>query len=93
MVFKKNTPEALDLLQEKQNRIAQLSRQASDAVDVVTRTMNSLEEINQQIDCDLDEIDAYINNLNVARNAMYLQRKNNTSIIANFSKLLDTSST
>ena len=93
MVFKKNTPEVLDLLQEKQNRIAQLSRQASDAVDVVTRTMNSLEEINQQIDCDLDEIDAYINNLNVARNAMYLQRKNNTSIIANFSKLLDTSST
>ena len=74
-------PVTRDLLQEKQTEIARLARQASEAVDIVTRTMNELEGINQQIDNDLAE----------TRAAMSQQRKNNTAIIANFAKLLDTS--
>ena len=80
-------PVTRDLLQEKQTEVARLARQASEAVDIVTRTMNELEGINQQIDNDLAEIDAY----SKERAAMSQQRKNNTAIIANFAKLLDTS--
>ena len=74
-------PVTRDLLQEKQTEVARLARQASEAVDIVTRTMNELEGINQQID----------NDLAATRAAMSQQRKNNTAIIANFAKLLDTS--
>ena len=87
MRFRKNAvpvPVTRDLLQEKQTEVARLARQASEAVDIVTRTMNELEGINQQIDNDSKELAA-------TRAAMSQQRKNNTAIIANFAKLLDTS--
>ena len=77
-------PVTRDLLQEKQTEVARLARQASEAVDIVTRTMNELEGINQQID-------TYSKELAATRAAMSQQRKNNTAIIANFAKLLDTS--
>ena len=83
-------PVTRDLLQEKQTEVARLARQASEAVDIVTRTMNELEGINQQIDNDLAEIDTYSKELAATRAAMSQQRKNNTAIIANFAKLLDT---
>lgn len=51
----------------------------------------TLEGINQQIDNDLAEIDTYSKELAATRAAMSQQRKNNTAIIANFAKLLDTS--
>lgn len=95
MRFRKNTvpaPVIRDLLQEKQTEVARLARQANEAVDIVTRTMNELEGINQQIDSALDEIDAYSKELAATRASMFQQRKNNTAIIANFAKLLDTSS-
>ena len=50
-----------------------------------------LARINQQIDNDLAEIDTYSKELAATRAAMSQQRKNNTAIIANFAKLLDTS--
>ena len=84
-------PVTRDLLQEKQTEVARLARQASEAVDIVTRTMNELEGINQQIDNDLAEIDAYSKELAATRATMSQQRKNNTTILANFAKLLDTS--
>lgn len=85
-----SAPVVRDLLQEKQTEVACLARQASEAVDIVTRTMNELEGINQQIDNGLAEIDAYSKELAATRAAMFRQRKNNTAIIANFAKLLDT---
>ena len=83
MRFRKNAvpvPVTRDLLQEKQTEVARLARQASEAVDIVTRTMN-----------ELAEIDAYSKELAATRATMSQQRKNNTAIIANFAKLLDTS--
>ena len=94
MGFRKNTvsvPDTRDLLQEKQAEVAHLARRASEAVDIVTKTMNELEGINQQIDNDLSEIDAYSKELAATRAAMSQQRKNNTTIIANFAKILGTS--
>ena len=78
-----------DILQEKQNEIARLTRQANEAVDLVSRTINSLEDINQQIDSAISEIDAYSQGLAAARASMSKERDNNAAIIANFSKLLN----
>lgn len=93
MAFNKSVtsePSSNDLLQEKQNVATRLAQQANNAVSAVTQAMNDLESINQQIDRDIDEVDAYINNLAATREAMSQQRKHNTTIIANFAKLLDT---
>lgn len=86
-------PISHDILMEKQNEVARLARQANEAVDLVTRTINDLEGINQQIDSALSEIDAYAQDLATTRAAMSKQRSNNTAIISNFAKLLDTSGT
>lgn len=96
MVFRKtpavSVPVVRDLLQEKQSEVSRLERQASEAVDIVTQTMNDLEGINQQIDNALAEIETYSKELATISAAMSKQRKNNTAIIANFAKLLDTPS-
>lgn len=86
-------PISHDILMEKQNEVARLARQANEAVDLVTRTINDLEGINQQIDSALSEIDAYAQDLATTRAAMSKQRSNNTAIISNFAKLLDTNDT
>lgn len=91
MGSRKNS-KARDLLREKQKEIAKLVCQASKAVDIVTKTINELEGVNQQIDNGLAEIDAYSKELAATREAMFKQRKYNTTIINNFSKLLGTSS-
>ena len=78
-----------DILQEKQNEIARLTRQADEAVDLVSRTINNLQDINQQIDSAISEIDAYFQGLAAARASMSQERDNNVAIIANFSKLLN----
>ena len=96
MLFSKQSaptpPISHDILMEKQNEVARLARQANEAVDLVTRTINDLEGINQQIDGALSEIDAYAQELAATRAAMSKQRSNNTAIISNSAKLLDTSS-
>ena len=96
MLFSKQSaptpPISHDILMEKQNEVARLALQANEAVDLVTRTINDLEGINQQIDGALSEIDAYAQELAATRAAMSKQRSNNTAIISNFAKLLDTSS-
>jgi len=91
MILRKNKT-ATDLLQEKQNEVARLSREANAAVDLVTRTMDNLGGINQQIDNAVSEIDDYTKELTATRNAMVKQRCANAAIIANFAKLLDVSS-
>jgi hypothetical protein len=97
MIFRKSNissppPVTPDLLQKKQDKIARLEHQATESLAIVTKTINDLEGINQQIDNDLAEIDAYSKELNVVRAAMSKQRRNNTAVISNFAKLLDTSS-
>ena len=59
MAFVKKQGVATDILQEKTNEVALLTRQANDAVDLVTRTISSLELINQQLDGAMQEIDEY----------------------------------
>lgn len=90
MAFVKKQDVATDILQEKTNEVALLTRQANDAVDLVTRTISSLELINQQLDGAMQEIDEYTENLAKTRDNMSKQRSHNSAIISNFSKLLST---
>jgi ABC-type transporter Mla subunit MlaD len=90
MAFVKKQGVTTDILQEKTNEVALLTRQANDAVDLVTRTISSLELINQQLDGAMQEIDEYTENLAKTRENMSKQRSHNSAIISNFSKLLST---
>ena len=79
----------IDVLSEKVSKMNELKHQADDAVGVVTRTISGLELINQEIDDTINEIDIYVGKLSETRDSMSKNRKYNTAIIANFSKLLE----
>lgn len=79
-----------DILQEKKATLVSLSQQADSAVDLVSRTINSLSLINQEIEDNVAEIESYTRELEDTRVSLEKQRKNNTALIANFSKLLET---
>jgi hypothetical protein len=78
-----------DILTENINKMNKLKTQADLAVGIVTSTISGLELINQEIDDTIDDINNYVTQLNETRNAMSKNRKYNTAIIANFTKLLE----
>lgn len=79
----------IDVLSEKVSKLNTLKNEADIAVGVVTSTINNLELINQEYDDTIAEIDDYVAQLNATRDLMNKNRKYNTAIIANFSKLLE----
>ena len=79
----------IDVLSEKISKLNTLKNEADIAVGVVTSTINNLELINQEYDGTIAEIDNYVAQLNATRDSMNKNRKYNTAIIANFSKLLE----
>ena len=79
----------IDVLSEKVSKLNSLKNEADIAVGVVTSTINNLELINQEYDDTIAEIDSYVAQLNATRDSMNKNRKYNTEIIANFSKLLE----
>lgn len=79
----------VDVLSEKVSKLNALKSQADTAVGVVTSTINSLELINQEYDDTIAEIDSYVAQLNATRDSMNKNRQYNTTIISNFSKLLE----
>ena len=79
----------IDVLSEKISKLNTLKNEADIAVGVVTSTINNLELINQEYDNTIAEIDDYVAQLNATRDSMNKNRKYNTAIIANFSKLLE----
>ena len=79
----------IDVLSEKISKLNTLKNEADIAVGVVTSTINNLELINQEYDDTIAEIDNYVAQLNATRDSMNKNRKYNTAIIANFSKLLE----
>ena len=91
MKYNKNTPNTIDKLTEMQTKLTQLQSDANHAIDLVVRTINSLEFTNQEIDETVVEIDDYISKLSTTRSCLDKNRKYNTAIIANFSKLLEVS--
>ena len=87
MFGRKKNP--IDVLSEKNSKLNELKTQADVAVGIVTSTISNLELINQEYDDTIDEIDSYVAQLNETRESMSKNRKYNTAIIANFSKLLE----
>lgn len=87
----KNVATTYDMLTEKQAKLEKLKSQADNAISLVTQTMKDLEYTNQEIDATVVEIDDYISKLSTTRSCLDKNRKYNTAIIANFSKLLEVS--
>ena len=81
----------IDKLTEMQTKLTQLQSDANHAINLVVNTINSLEFTNQEIDETVVEIDDYISKLSTTRNCLDKNRKYNTAIISNFSKLLEVS--
>lgn len=86
-----NTANTMDKLTEMQTKLMQLQYEANSAINIVVNTINSLEFTNQEIDDTVVEIDDYISKLSTTRNCLDKNRKYNTAIITNFSKLLEVS--
>lgn len=60
MAFKKTKQEALDLLQEKEKRLAELTEESAYAVQMVQNTIDNLQAVNSDIQTTMDEIDTYM---------------------------------
>lgn len=86
MVFKKR--EAMDLLQEKEARLAELSLRSDSAVQMVQSTINNLAIVNQDIEETMGEIDTYLQRLNETRASLDSTHGKNQKVMQNFSQLL-----
>lgn len=86
MVFKKK--EAMDLLQEKEARLAELSLRSDSAVQMVQSTINNLAIVNQDIEETMGEIDTYLQRLNETRASLDSTHGKNQKVMQNFSQLL-----
>lgn len=78
-----------DVLSEKVSKLNELKTQSDLSIGIVTSTISGLELINQEYDDTIAEIDSYVAQLNETRDSMSKNRRYNTAIIANFSKLLE----
>lgn len=80
--------EALDLLQEKEARLAELTLRSETAVQMVRNTIDNLQVVNQDIEATVCEIDTYLQRLNETRANLDSTHSKNQKIMQNFSQLL-----
>ena len=85
-MFKKKAK--ANILEEKRAKLFELKSQANNAVHVVSSTIYNLELINKEIDDTVTEIDEYTKHLAETRSALDKDRRYNTAIIDNFTKLI-----
>ena len=88
MAFKKTKQEALDWLQEKEKRLAELTEESAYAVQMVQNTIDNLQAVNSDIQTTMDEIDTYMQRLNDTRSSLSTTHDKNEKIMQNFAKLL-----
>lgn len=88
MAFKKTKQEALDSLQEKEKRLAELTEESAYAVQMVQNTIDNLQAVNSDIQTTMDEIDTYMQRLNDTRSSLSTTHDKNEKIMQNFAKLL-----
>lgn len=88
MAFKKAKQEVLDLLQEKEKRLAELTEESAYAVQMVQNTIDNLQAVNSDIQTTMDEIDTYMQRLNDTRSSLSTTHDKNEKIMQNFAKLL-----
>lgn len=88
MAFKKTKQEALDLLQEKEKRLVELTEESAYAVQMVQNTIDNLQAVNSDIQTTMDEIDTYMQRLNDTRSSLSTTHDKNEKIMQNFAKLL-----
>lgn len=87
MAWKKRQ-EALDLLQTKEARLAELIDESETAVQMVRDTIDSLSAVNQDIEATIGEINTYLQRLNETKSSLDSTHSRNAKIMQNFTKLL-----
>lgn len=85
---KPQNPESLDLLQQKETKLAQLMRKSEFSIQTVRQTIDDLNQVNEEIDQTMSEISGYIERLQDTKDGLNATRGRNTKIMANFQKLL-----
>lgn len=80
MAFKKT----LDLLQEKEKRLAELTSQSESAVEMVRKTMDNLTSVNDSIKQTVEEIDTYVQRLSETRDCLNTTHDKNERIMLVF---------
>lgn len=78
----------LNLLQEKEAQLAELTAQSECKVQMFYSTMDELTELNDRIDEKVSEIDTYLKRLSETKSGLRTARDKNEKIIQNFGKLL-----
>lgn len=86
MVF--NRQKTLDLLQEKEQKLAELMSESASAVQMVQQTIENLDSVNKNIESTMGEIDTYLQRLNETRAGLDQTYAKNRKIMSNFSALL-----
>lgn len=78
----------LDLLQEKEAKLEELTVCSNSAIKMVQDTISNLERVNEDIENTMNEIDTYLKRLSETRSGLDSTRGKNQQIMQNFSKLL-----
>lgn len=78
-----------DVLEKKQAKLSAYQTQFDSAISVVTSTINQLNEINAGISAEIEEIEAYQNDLEKTRASLSNVLDKNSCVIKNFSALLN----
>ena len=78
----------MDLLQEKEKRLAELTEESAYAVQMVQNTIDNLQAVNSDIQTTMDEIDTYVQRLNDTRSSLSTTHDKKEKIMQNFAKLL-----
>ncbi len=78
-----------DVLGKKQAKLSAYQTQFDSAISVVTSTINQLNEINAGISAEIEEIEAYQNDLEKTRTGLSNALDKNSCVIKNFSALLN----
>lgn len=77
-----------DILEQKEAKLAALTKQSDDAVQLVRNTMNGLETVDQEIDATISEIDAIQTRMANTKAGLEARRSKNQQIMHNFKSLL-----
>lgn len=89
MLKKKATPVNNDVLEKKKAKLNVYQAQFDRAISVVTSTINQIKEINAGISAEIEEIEAYQNDLEKTRAGLSDALDKNSCVIKNFSALLN----
>ena len=78
----------IDLLQEKEQRLTELTGQSGRAVQMFQSALDNLSAVNKDIETTMNEIDTYVQRLITTKDNLSSTHSKNAKIMQNFANLL-----